>query len=86
MVQVLFPIIQRFICIFVRYPEGNIFIYRGEQAMPLSYISLGRHLEGNVVIYDLHYDYLLILIFIWSSGFFLVILCCQFRIFDGLYF
>ena len=37
--------------------------------MPLSYISLGRHLEGNIVIYDLHYDYLLILIFIWSSGF-----------------
>ena len=36
MVQVLFSIIQRFICIFVRYTEGNI------------------------VIYDLHSDYLLI--------------------------
>ena len=28
--------------------------------MPLSYKSLGRHLEGNIVIYDLHFDYLLI--------------------------
>ena len=60
MVQVLCPIIQRFICIFVRYPEGNIYIYWGEQAMPLSYKSLGRYLEGNIVIYDLHSDYLLI--------------------------
>ena len=28
--------------------------------MPLSYKSLGRHLEGNIVIYDLHSDSLLI--------------------------